>query len=78
MSRTPDVELCRAGVIDSSCTVSEPSLMSLAEAGVAAVPFIGAINIQCRMLVKQPAIFEINPRFSVGIPLTIAAGADFP
>jgi carbamoyl-phosphate synthase large subunit len=23
-------------------------------------------------------IFEINPRFSGGIPLTIAAGADFP
>jgi carbamoyl-phosphate synthase large subunit len=26
----------------------------------------------------QPVIFEINPRFSGGIPLTIAAGADFP
>ena len=25
-----------------------------------------------------PTIFEINPRFSGGIPLTIAAGADFP
>jgi carbamoyl-phosphate synthase large subunit len=23
-------------------------------------------------------VFEINPRFSGGIPLTIAAGADFP
>ena len=52
--------------------------MSLAQACVAAAPFIGAINIQCRMLGKQPAIFEINPRFSGGIPLTIAVGADFP
>ena len=26
----------------------------------------------------QPYIFEINPRFSGGIPLTIQAGADFP
>ena len=26
----------------------------------------------------EPVIFEINPRFSGGIPLTIAAGADFP
>ncbi len=26
----------------------------------------------------QPKIFEINPRFSGGISLTIAAGADFP
>jgi carbamoyl-phosphate synthase large subunit len=25
-----------------------------------------------------PTVFEINPRFSGGIPLTIAAGADFP
>ena len=26
----------------------------------------------------SPTVFEINPRFSGGIPLTIAAGADFP
>jgi carbamoyl-phosphate synthase large subunit len=26
----------------------------------------------------EPCVFEINPRFSGGIPLTIAAGADFP
>lgn len=32
----------------------------------------------CRMLGEQPAIFEINPRFPGGIPLTIAAGANFP
>ena len=71
-------DVIRAGVIDRGCTVNEPSLMSLAQACAAAVPFIGAINIQCRMLGDQPAIFEINPRFSGGIPLTIAAGADFP
>ena len=27
---------------------------------------------------RAPVIFEINPRFSGGIPLTIQAGADFP
>jgi carbamoyl-phosphate synthase large subunit len=26
----------------------------------------------------RPVIFEINARFSGGVPLTIAAGADFP
>jgi carbamoyl-phosphate synthase large subunit len=26
----------------------------------------------------RPVIFEINPRFSGGIPLTIESGADFP
>ena len=36
------------------------------------------MNIQCRMVDGPPKVFEINPRFSGGIPLTIAAGADFP
>jgi carbamoyl-phosphate synthase large subunit len=36
------------------------------------------VNIQCRLVDGEPVVFEINPRFSGGIPLTIAAGADFP
>jgi carbamoyl-phosphate synthase large subunit len=40
--------------------------------------FVGPINIQCRIVDGRPVIFEINPRFSGGIPLTIEAGADFP
>ena len=40
--------------------------------------FAGAINIQCRIVDGTPVVFEINPRFSGGVPLTIAAGADFP
>jgi carbamoyl-phosphate synthase large subunit len=40
--------------------------------------FTGALNIQCRMRGSEAAVFEINPRFSGGIDLTIAAGADFP
>ena len=40
--------------------------------------FAGPVNIQCRMVDGGPMVFEINPRFSGGIPLTIAAGADFP
>ena len=30
------------------------------------------------MVDGSPKVFEINPRFSGGIPLTIAAGADLP
>ena len=30
------------------------------------------------MVDGRPIVFEINPRFSGGIPLTIEAGADFP
>jgi carbamoyl-phosphate synthase large subunit len=68
----------RAGVMDRGRTVKWPALIELAEQICRAIPFIGAFNIQCRLREGWPAIFEINPRFSGGIPLTIAAGADFP
>jgi carbamoyl-phosphate synthase large subunit len=68
----------RAGVIDRGRTVNDLRLIRLAEAACAALPFAGPLNIQCRMRYEQPVIFEINPRFSGGIPLTIQSGADFP
>jgi len=68
----------RAGVIDRGRTVKDPSLIALAEACAAALPFAGAVNVQCRVVDGRPVVFEINPRFSGGIPLTIEAGADFP
>lgn len=68
----------RAGVVDRGRTVAEPTLEQLALRCAAALTFVGPVNIQCRYLGRRPMIFEINPRFSGGIPLTIAAGADFP
>jgi carbamoyl-phosphate synthase large subunit len=68
----------RAGVIDRGRTVNDPDLIQLALDCVRAIPFVGAINVQCRVVDGVPTVFEINPRFSGGIPLTIAAGADFP
>ena len=68
----------RAGVSDRGRTVNDPRLIALAEAACKAFPFVGPINIQCRMRHEMPVIFEINPRFSGGVPLTIQAGADFP
>jgi carbamoyl-phosphate synthase large subunit len=68
----------RAGVIDRGRTVRSEALIALAEAACRVIPFAGPINIQCRMRGDMPVIFEINPRFSGGIPLTISAGADFP
>jgi carbamoyl-phosphate synthase large subunit len=67
----------RAGVTDRGRTVNDPRLIDLAKAACAAMPFAGPVNIQCRMRGTEPVIFEINPRFSGGIPLTIQAGADF-
>jgi carbamoyl-phosphate synthase large subunit len=68
----------RAGVIDRGRTVKDPALIELAEACAATLPFAGAVNIQCRVVDGRPIVFEINPRFSGGIPLTIEAGGDFP
>jgi len=68
----------RAGVTDRGRTVNDRTLIELARATCEALPFAGPVNIQCRMHNGQPVIFEINPRFSGGIPLTIQAGADFP
>ena len=71
-------DVIRAGVMDRGCTVKDPALIALAEACAAAVPFAAAVNIQCRVVDGTPVVFEINPRFSGGIPLTIESGADFP
>jgi len=68
----------RSGVIDRGRTVESPALMELAERVCDVFLFMGALNIQCRMRGDVAAVFEINPRFSGGIDLTIAAGADFP
>lgn len=68
----------RAGVIDRGRTVNDPALIELARACTSALSFVGPVNIQCRVHNGRPTVFEINPRFSGGIPLTIEAGADFP
>lgn len=68
----------RAGVMDRGRTVNDRRLIELARAVCELLPFAGPLNIQCRMRAGEPIIFEINPRFSGGIPLTIQSGADFP
>lgn len=68
----------RAGVSDRGRTVHDPRLLALAMQTASAFRLVGAVNVQCRVVNGRPVIFEINPRFSGGIPLTVAAGADFP
>jgi carbamoyl-phosphate synthase large subunit len=67
----------RAGVMDRGRTVKDARLIDLALSCAAVFSFVGPVNIQCRIVDERPVIFEINPRFSGGIPLTIEAGADF-
>jgi carbamoyl-phosphate synthase large subunit len=64
--------------MDRGRTVKEPRLIELGQQVVECLPFRGALNIQCRFVGGRPTVFEINPRFAGGIPLTIAAGANFP
>lgn len=67
----------RSGVTDRGRTVNDPVLIDLALRCAGVLRFRGAVNVQCRVVDGTPVIFEINPRFSGGIQLTIAAGADF-
>jgi carbamoyl-phosphate synthase large subunit len=70
--------LIRAGVCDRGRTLHDERLIALGRAIPGLLACAGPINIQCRMVEGWPVVFEINTRFSGGIPLTIAAGADFP
>lgn len=67
----------RSGVTDRGRTVRSQVLIDLALRCAEVLQFRGAVNVQCRVVDGTPVIFEINPRFSGGIQLTIAAGADF-
>jgi carbamoyl-phosphate synthase large subunit len=71
-------DVIRAGVSDRGRTVNDPALIRVAKQIAAVLQFAGAVNIQCRVVEGRPVVFEINPRFSGGIPLTIHAGADLP
>ncbi len=68
----------RAGVSDRGITVKHPALMDIGERVATALEIVGVINVQVKMEEHSAKIFEINPRYAGGIPLTIAAGADFP
>ncbi len=68
----------RSGTSDRGRTVDDPGLIDLAVGCARALKLVGPANVQCRVVEGRPVVFEINPRFSGGIPLTIAAGADFP
>ena len=67
----------RSGVTDRGRTVRSQVLMDLGVRCAEVLEFRGAVNVQCRVVDGTAVVFEINPRFSGGIQLTIAAGADF-
>ena len=68
----------RAGVSDKGVTRKNATVMDFAADVAERLHVVGAANIQCKVDGNQVSLIEVNPRFSGGIPLTIAAGADFP
>jgi carbamoyl-phosphate synthase large subunit len=68
----------RSGVTDRGQTLNHPAMIQLAIRTAKALEIRGPANIQVKLHNEKATLFEVNPRFSGGIPLTIAAGADFP
>ena len=68
----------RSGVTDRGRTLYHPAMIDAAVRTAEALDIRGPANIQVKLNDELPTVFEVNPRFSGGIPLTIAAGADFP
>ena len=68
----------RSGVSDRGRTVRHEGLIQLAVDAAMALKLRGPANIQVKLQGDEATIFEVNPRFSGGIPLTIASGANFP
>lgn len=67
----------RAGVCDRGRTVRDDNLIRLSSAICEKLGVIGPVNLQCKVDNGAACFFEVNPRFSGAIQLTVAAGADF-
>jgi carbamoyl-phosphate synthase large subunit len=68
----------RGGEVVKSRTVRERRLIDDGVRVAAKLGGAGPLNLQC--IVKEDQIYwiEINPRFGGGVPLTFAAGVDYP
>jgi carbamoyl-phosphate synthase large subunit len=67
----------RAGVSDKGITRKNQMVMDFAVRVAESLHLVGASNIQCKWDGERVTLIEVNPRFSGGIPLTLASGADF-
>jgi carbamoyl-phosphate synthase large subunit len=68
----------RAGISYKGRTVRDEQLINDAGQIARAMKVKGPCNIQCRVRNGKPIYFEVNPRFSGTLPLTIAAGVNSP
>ena len=68
----------RGGEVAKGVTVFDPRISDACRVIAQELCAIGPITVQCMMKDGVPHYTEINARFGGGVPLTIAAGADFP
>src|SRR5205807_2740514 len=67
----------RAGISDKGITRKHAEVIAFAKEIAEKLQIVGPANIQCKWDGRDVSLIEVNPRFSGGIPLTIASGADF-
>ncbi|MBF0170608.1 MAG: ATP-grasp domain-containing protein [Nitrospinae bacterium] len=67
----------RSGVCDRGQTVMDKELIALCARICETMQVVGPVNLQLKKQRGKATFFEVNPRFSGAIQLTVAAGADF-
>jgi carbamoyl-phosphate synthase large subunit len=68
----------KAGISYKGRTVRDEQLIQYAGDIAQKLQIKGHCNVQCRMTNGAPKFFEVNPRFSGTLPLTIEAGVNSP
>ncbi|MBV8980080.1 MAG: ATP-grasp domain-containing protein [Acidimicrobiia bacterium] len=67
----------KAGISTKGRTFSHPELPAAIEELLGALGLRGPANVQGFVADGRASFVEVNPRFSGGLPLSLAAGADF-
>ena len=76
-NREWDVSELSFAKFSTQVTRKNPDIIDFARDVAEKLQIAGPANIQCKWDGRDVSLIEVNPRFSGGIPLTIAAGADF-
>ncbi|MEQ8464789.1 ATP-grasp domain-containing protein [Coleofasciculus sp. E1-EBD-02] len=68
----------KAGISYKGRTVNNKKLSEQSRKIAQELKIRGPCNLQCKIVGEYPFFFDINPRFSGGLPLTIASGVNIP
>ena len=68
----------RGGETTKGITVKDRRLIEWGKRITEALGAIGPVNIQCFVADEAVRFTEVNPRFAGGLPLSLAAGANYP